>query len=497
MRARTWLAALLSATLALPSLGNDVDDSRVTSAAASSAFADGDTEPAYSYEEVREAAEEGDTDAQFLLGLMYLNGRGIEQDYNKAAYWFRTSYADPWSLSRIEGQVAMAVMHHIGLGTPRDYVEACYLFETAANIGDPFDIYNLDNELFDALGVRPDFAASVEWFQEAAANNGADAQFCLAVAYYRGLVLDQDLSEAINWLDKSANNGNAWAQYYLGFMYLEGDGVEENAAEAAKWYEKAALQEFAGAQCMLAIQLYYGQGVAQSEEKAKYWFRKAIENGDTTAMEMWGWLGFGEFDDEQYAGSFKGSTYVAPGELFTAGYRLQGGSPQDPCCEETVQDWLDPESGIGVVVLSNGYGALNGVIYGPAALAERDDYALLRRWFDEIVMGLILSNAEDASVLHEEARRFHDMDAWIAAVEVPGGGVMARLDLQTGTSQRSDSVRGFVVFEKGDNVFALMCEMNVMSFTGKAREYEPDNWDVFLDELSAFYSTMTFRGHRG
>ena len=37
------------------------------------------------------AAEQGDADAQWHLGNAYYNGEGVEQDYVKAATWYRTA----------------------------------------------------------------------------------------------------------------------------------------------------------------------------------------------------------------------------------------------------------------------------------------------------------------------------------------------------------------------------------------------------------------------
>jgi hypothetical protein len=46
------------------------------------------TEAAKSFQS---AANKGNADAQFNLGLMYLNGEGIEQDYQKARALFQQS----------------------------------------------------------------------------------------------------------------------------------------------------------------------------------------------------------------------------------------------------------------------------------------------------------------------------------------------------------------------------------------------------------------------
>lgn len=42
-------------------------------------------------QEWRPLAEQGGANAQFNLGVMYLNGGGVSQDYKEAANWYRKS----------------------------------------------------------------------------------------------------------------------------------------------------------------------------------------------------------------------------------------------------------------------------------------------------------------------------------------------------------------------------------------------------------------------
>ena len=44
-------------------------------------------EKRYSVEELIEKAEKGDADAQYELGLMYLEGKGVKKSYNEAFEW--------------------------------------------------------------------------------------------------------------------------------------------------------------------------------------------------------------------------------------------------------------------------------------------------------------------------------------------------------------------------------------------------------------------------
>ena len=46
-------------------------------------------DPAEAVKEYREAAEEGDAEAQSNLGVMYVKGQGVAQDDAEAVRWFR------------------------------------------------------------------------------------------------------------------------------------------------------------------------------------------------------------------------------------------------------------------------------------------------------------------------------------------------------------------------------------------------------------------------
>ena len=77
--------------------------------------------------------------------------------------------------------------------------------------------------------------------------------------------------EAAYWYEKAANQGNAPAQYNLGVCYENGQGVVQNHEKAVYWYEKAANQGDAAAQYNLGICYENGLGVKKDLQKAKFW----------------------------------------------------------------------------------------------------------------------------------------------------------------------------------------------------------------------------------
>ena len=66
------------------------------------------------------AAEKGDSESQFNVGLMYAKGDGVEQDYSEAARWFRMSALQ----GNASSQFVLGMMYSNGDGVRQDYTEA-------------------------------------------------------------------------------------------------------------------------------------------------------------------------------------------------------------------------------------------------------------------------------------------------------------------------------------------------------------------------------------
>ena len=76
----------------------------------------------------RPLADQGDADAQSMLGLMYDLGRGVPQDYAQAVKWYRLAADQGYAWA----QNNLGNMYELGQGVPQDYVEAHKLFNLAA-----------------------------------------------------------------------------------------------------------------------------------------------------------------------------------------------------------------------------------------------------------------------------------------------------------------------------------------------------------------------------
>ena len=65
--------------------------------------------------------------------------------------------------------------------------------------------------------------------------------------YDNGEGTETDKAKALYWYEKAAEQGDAEAQYKCGRMYCMGEGTAEDRAKARMWLQKAAEQS--GVKC--------------------------------------------------------------------------------------------------------------------------------------------------------------------------------------------------------------------------------------------------------
>ena len=82
--------------------------------------------------EVQKAAEQGNVDAQSLLGAMYANGEGVAQDYKQAVVWTRKAAEQ----GNAKAQRLLGITYGIGVGVLQDNKLAYVWSSVSAANGD-------------------------------------------------------------------------------------------------------------------------------------------------------------------------------------------------------------------------------------------------------------------------------------------------------------------------------------------------------------------------
>lgn len=126
-------------------------------------------------------AQAGDSRAAFMMADIYMNAKE-HQDYAQARQWLRRA-ADQGERDAL---YQLGVMHERGLGGPRDLNEAVKWFKLAADQRDPQAQLNL-GILHDprAEGIAKEPETAVQWFVLAANNGNTRAKHILENFYQR------------------------------------------------------------------------------------------------------------------------------------------------------------------------------------------------------------------------------------------------------------------------------------------------------------------------
>ncbi len=145
-------------------------------------------------------AEQGNAVAQFRLGLMYAEGRGVSQDDAEALKWYGWAASSGYA----PAQLNLALMYESGPDSIRHHSRA------------------------------------IKWYRRAAQQGSASAQTTLGLIYDKGQGVPQNDWQALKWYELAAEQGVIVAQNNLGLVYERGRSVPRDYVQAHKWYSLAA-----------------------------------------------------------------------------------------------------------------------------------------------------------------------------------------------------------------------------------------------------------------
>lgn len=267
------------------------------------------------YEQIREAADEGNAIALYMMAEYFWEGYGVQHINNqKAIAYFKKSYEAGYAVAGYD------VAASLPDGSPEQDEIRNHAKDNILELANEEDVFAQTNAAWgyrEGYGTAVDHVEAVKWVRKAAEQGFARAQYDLGWMYQYGRGVERSDEKAAGWYLKAAEQGLARAQRNLGFMYEYGRGVERSDAKAAEWvrkaaeqgladvqnvmykngrgveqyyvktagwYLKAAEQGYAEAQCNLGYMYANGTGVEQSYVKAAEWFLKAAEQGDADAQ---------------------------------------------------------------------------------------------------------------------------------------------------------------------------------------------------------------------
>nr|WP_160327505.1 tetratricopeptide repeat protein [Burkholderia ambifaria] len=209
------------------------------------------------FEEEKRKAQQGDTAAQFAVAEAYRTGKGVDEDFAQALYWYRAAAEQ----GNVSAQNNLGTMFQRGIGTEKSPQMAAYWYRQAAEQGERVAQFNLAMRYARGDGVEQDDAAAAQWFAKSASQGYTEAIGELGAMYRFGRGVPKDIVAAARYqteaamagdvtsignllayqaeIEDTARSGSATAAVCLAKMYAKGIPVEKDLMKARTWLESA------------------------------------------------------------------------------------------------------------------------------------------------------------------------------------------------------------------------------------------------------------------
>jgi len=308
-------------------------------------------------------AYEGDAEAQYQLGMMFLHGTGVVVSNQEALYW----------LSR------------------------------AAEQGEPRAQYLLGAIYLSGKGLTSNREHGLEWWRAAAHNGNAAAQYGVGTAYLYGAGVPQNSADARKWLTAALKSGS-----------LEAGLLLQNLAELSESKSRSgSVSQYArvGPVSVWIYNAFNRLSVILAEANAGQLVRITERQDDWYLVELsqslTGWVNI--TDIEQVSGP---NVRVAEGAVLRSGVAsVRESSPVvtelDKNQSLKLVDWADPWAKLSVPGPLTGWTPVLGLV------EQADNHASLQRiWQDEYESRSLGSNRDaDIAALSEMLRAQDSVDA--------------------------------------------------------------------------------------
>ncbi len=114
-------------------------------------------------EQYRIAAEHGSPRAQYILGRMYVQGKGTAPDRKKAVKWIQKAALNEYNAANFD----MGLRYLSGDGVSGNYEKSLMHFKRAAKKEHDLSMYFLGTAYALGLGLQPDAGEALRWFRMA------------------------------------------------------------------------------------------------------------------------------------------------------------------------------------------------------------------------------------------------------------------------------------------------------------------------------------------
>lgn len=226
---------------------------------------------------LKEAAEKGEPEPLYQLGMFYWEGRKVPRSLAKALHCFTRAAAKGHQPSRF--MLALADLQGKGVipNPKKAFAEFLQLYRegwTAAGI--PLGIL-----YYEGTGTEKNYKKALEYLKA-----GLEAKDRIPgelhpdavigkICYFGGYGVKPDPAQAFEHLKQCRNS--AYEAYLLGTLYLSGKGCSRDPKSAAECFRIAAEHGYSQAGTELGRMYYTGTGVGKDDRMAVRYLNPAVE----------------------------------------------------------------------------------------------------------------------------------------------------------------------------------------------------------------------------
>ncbi|MFO6424066.1 tetratricopeptide repeat protein [Motilimonas sp. KMU-193] len=230
----------------------------------------------------RQAAEQGDAQAQYRLGMAHVQGELRQANLTDAAKWFRLASEHGYGAAKVR----LAEMYLIGQGVEQDDSAGVALLHEAAELENPEAMFVLSE--FYRLGeyVPKDSQRAIQYLQASARYAWDPARALYGAFLIDGRYVEQDIASGIHLVKLAASNQDPRGLYFLGLAYYEGKGVLRNESLARTHLQQSAELSYLPANMMLIEFAIFGIGGEANAELAIALLEQGVESGHAKAIAL-------------------------------------------------------------------------------------------------------------------------------------------------------------------------------------------------------------------
>lgn len=191
----------------------------------------------------------------YSLGMLYLHGKGVEQNDGKACQLFQRSHKKGNPYASFE----LGKLYEVGRGTVRnmELAEKCYrvaflgFLNLEKKSRDDTLWYRIGTMYLQGVGTEADEKEAEKYLRNSVDYGNTHAAYQLAKLYIRQETEKlkrnpeeipdyEKIKQALKWLEEASEQGNSFADYALGKLYADGELTAKDMEKAFYHLQRAA-----------------------------------------------------------------------------------------------------------------------------------------------------------------------------------------------------------------------------------------------------------------